>query len=140
MKLTLTRFAYSPLGTFGEITDGIYKAFTVEEVWRNNQKSKSCIPEGTYKCKRGQFPRHGNTFEVMNVPNRSAILFHVANTIDDIEGCIGLGDKLGALGGMWAVQSSSGAMRRFFEHTKDTDEFTLVITRYTPTKETAWTS
>lgn len=126
--MLLERFAYTPLGTFGRLIDAGFECFTIEEVWAKNVKSKSCIPEASaYPCRRGTFPKMGETFEVTNVPDRSAILFHVANTIADIEGCVGPGERLGAVNGMWGVLGSLQAYRRFMKHLSGVDEFTLEV-------------
>lgn len=69
MNLTLDRFAYSPLGTFGKIEElGVYP---VERPWEDNKTGISCIPEGKYVCRRVNSPRFGNVFEVTNVPGRT---------------------------------------------------------------------
>ena len=127
MNLVLERFCYGPLGTFGRLVGVEFSCFTVEEVWANNAKGKSCIPIGTYTLKRDRFPKHGEAFEVCNVPNRTAILIHVANTIDDIEGCIGPGEALGFVDQKWAVVQSAKAYQRFMEHMRGTDEATFSI-------------
>jgi hypothetical protein len=135
--IQLTRFAYTPIGTFGElIIDGKHFCFVVEEVWHANRPSipgkqtGSCIPVGNYICRRGHFPRHGNTFEVLNVPGRSAILFHSGNTVEDIEGCLALGNRLGYLKGKWAVMESAGidgGYTRFMLELSNGSEFELKI-------------
>ena len=131
--LTLERFCYSPLGTFGMLTSGDgFSCYTVEEIWKHNTTGNSCIPEGVYRCRRGHFPKHGEAFEVCEVPGRTAILFHVANTIADIEGCIGPGETLGALDNVWAVLNSGHAYQRFMTYLKDEQEFVLDIRQYRP--------
>lgn len=112
MILELERFAYSPMGTFGRLRANGFECFSIEEVWNDNRPNISCIPVGTYRLKRGNFPKHKEAFQVMDVPNRTAILIHVANTIKDIEGCIGPGEKLGMLGDHWAVLGSQLAYGR----------------------------
>jgi len=133
---TLNRY-YTPLGTFGYLYEGdVQFCCTVEEVWHNNRPSLpnqtgSCIPEGGYVCKKGNFPKHGDAWEVTNVPNRTAILFHVGNTVLDIEGCIALGNKFGCLNSHWAVLESGsvpdGAMRRLMKALEGEEEFMLII-------------
>lgn len=138
-KLKLERFAYSDMGTFGELFDenGEHFCWVCEEVWHNNRPSieyrqtGSCIPVGTYTCRRGKYPRHGDTFEVLNVPGRTAILFHVGNTVADIEGCLALGNRLGALGNVWSVLESGGShggYTRFMRSMVGRKEFELEIT------------
>lgn len=127
MNLTLERFAYTPMGTFGRLTYSGGSCYTMEEVWRNNEKGMSCIPVGTYRVQRGKFPKHGECFEVQGVPGRSAILFHVANTIKDVEGCIGPGQELGTVGGLWAVLNSVAAYNDFMKAHAGQDVLTLRI-------------
>jgi hypothetical protein len=89
ITLTLVRIAQSEQGTFGVLRDGaIPFAVTLEEPWRDNQPSISCIPTGRYVCKRVQSPKFGNTFEVTNVPGRTHILLHKGNLMSDTHGCI----------------------------------------------------
>lgn len=130
MILELERFAYTPKGTFGKLKANGFESYTVEEVWKNNERGKSCIPCGVYDLKRGQFPKHGNCFEVLGVPNRSAILIHVANTIDDIEGCIGPGEALGTVNEKWAVVQSKKAYDRFMKYMSGTDAAKIRIYNY----------
>lgn len=126
MNLTLDRFAYSPLGTFGRIDElGMY---TVERQWDGNKTGVSCIPEGTYRCARVNSPKFGNVFEVTEVPGRTHILFHKANVARDVEGCIGVGEKLGVVGMEWAVTGSRIAFDRMMIALEFVSEFTLTIT------------
>lgn len=69
---------------------------TLEPPWKNNKPTESCIPPGAYECFRrvtqsNLTAGHPDTFEVENVPDRSAILFHVGNFPVQTEGCIILG-------------------------------------------------
>lgn len=91
--ITLTRELQHPDGTFGQwVQPGCALLYTMEDDWLQNAKGKSCIPAGDYTLQRTIFHRHNlETFEVMNVPGRTRILIHPANTEEDVEGCIGLG-------------------------------------------------
>lgn len=124
------------MGTFGRLFDefSIQRAYTIERPWQQNEDNVSCIPEGSYHCKRIVSPSKGPTFTVTNVPEREHILFHVGNTIDDFQGCIGLGLELGFLKGMWALKggTSGPAFKQFMEYLKDENEFQLTITQYKP--------
>ena len=121
--------AYLTHGTYGELTlpNGSVLS-TVERPWVDNAKNISCIPEGTYICRRVDSPKFGNSFEVTNVTNRTEILFHVANIPSDVEGCIGL-----CLGrpilfrGEWGYSQSADGMDMFRQALKTTSKFTLVI-------------
>ena len=84
MKLaTLTRFDSSVQGTFGKLTCEELSLYITELPWRNNEKSKSCIPEGLYKISWSHSPRFGFAYRVHEVPGRSAILIHAGNYAGD---------------------------------------------------------
>ncbi len=127
-KLTLKRVSYIPDGPFGVLLDeDIPFAITCEREWFHNQPKISCIPAGTYSCKRVASPKFGNTFEVSNVPGRSAILFHSGNTEDDSLGCILVGEQFGELNGKTAVLSSKTAFSEFLKMLVGEDGFILTI-------------
>lgn len=63
--------------------------YTLELPWVGNQKQLSCIPEGSYALQKRYSPRFKEHLEVLNVPNRSLILFHPANNAQrELKGCI----------------------------------------------------
>ena len=99
MKLVLRRFWNTPDGVFGKLyLPGHPFLYTMEEDWRGNQRRVSCIPAGSYELVRTIYHKHGyETFEVTGVPDRTRILIHPANTEEDVEGCIGLGLRVGEL-------------------------------------------
>jgi len=117
--LILNRFCLSSMGTFGtmdiqEEEENLFSCYTVERPWLGNQPSISCIPWGKYGLEldyyhRGDYP----AYEVMDVPNRTEIKIHVANTQADVQGCIGLGQALGYVNRQWAVTNSRRAYERF---------------------------
>lgn len=115
MSLTLERIAYSPFGTFGQMTmpTGI-RLYTVERPWLENRPSVSCIPPGRYSCVPRHFFRGGyEAVEITGVQGRSHILFHVANFPVEVEGCIGVCSRLGVLSGQWAGLASKPAFELF---------------------------
>ena len=76
-------------GTTGALSiDGETICVTLECFDQNNTPYVSCIPEGHYYCTPHE-TRKGD-WRVNDVPNRTGILFHVGNTLDDIEsvGCL----------------------------------------------------
>jgi hypothetical protein len=138
--LHLERFAYTPWGTFGRLIYGDNRFFSVERPWQNNEPRVSCIPEGRYKVVWYNSPRFGRTLAVVggtvslfpdNRFKRSAILFHTANTIDDILGCIGLGKSLGWVNNKWAITSSQLATNEFLS-LNIPENTELLITQYIP--------
>lgn len=128
--LTIKRISSTDHGTFGVMLkdDATPFCVTLEREWRNNESNVSCIPPGTYNVIRVTTPKHGETFEVTNVPGgRFAILFHVGNTQEDLQGCIAVGKSFGMLHGLPAIQSSGAAFKLFMEHLKGVDAFVLRI-------------
>ena len=121
MDLILTRFADSPHGVFGKLEGKEIELCTVERPWLDNQRRVSCIPAGAYTLKRCMFNRGGyHTYEVTEVPGRSEIKIHVANTMDDVIGCIGVGQGLGFVDGKWAVTRSKVAFEALMAVLSDT--------------------
>jgi hypothetical protein len=110
MKVELERFCVGPMGTFGRLIAGDFECFTVERPWAVNTAFRSCVPTGTYKLRKRKYHRGGYpSYELLNVPGRTAILIHVGNTMDDLAGCIAPGMSLGMVNGRWAVTSSKVA-------------------------------
>jgi hypothetical protein len=128
MILTLKRMPSHPMGTFGVLMrDGMPWMTTCERPWIGNTKNESCIPPGTYECVPHASTKFGNTFKLIRVPNRTAILFHAGNTADETEGCILLGGGFGFVHGKPAVTSSRQAMKRFMGVVGDLDRFYINI-------------
>ncbi len=127
--MQLKRVCYTSQGTFGVLVhNGEPFAVTVEEIWRGNKKSKSCIPEGTYLCKKSYYNGGGyETFEVKDVPNRSEILFHVGNTIEDSQGCILVAERYEHLNNRYAAWHSQEGFDEFMERLEGVDEFMLEV-------------
>ncbi len=130
LQIELTRFAYTPMGTFGKLYFPEFECFTVEKPWNDNKRRVSCIPEGEYEIKLGRFNRGGyDAYELQNVPNRSLVKIHVGNTSDDVIGCIALGKSLGYVKQKWAVISSRTTYKEFMAAMEDVNTANLVISR-----------
>ena len=113
MILDLIRVGQSGRGTFGVIRFGAVPfALTLEPPWRDNQENVSCIPPGRYRCERIRSPKFGWTFEVKNVPNRTHVLFHSGNTLEDTHGCILVGEEFS---GTWEKPVLASSQRGFIE-------------------------
>lgn len=106
---------------------------TLEEAWRDNRKNESCIPTGNYQLVRHRSPRFGMTFQVANVPDRSAILIHPGNTIKDTDGCLLVGFTIGQLEQEPAILQSTKAFDRFMQKLKGIDVARLSIVSALPT-------
>lgn len=128
MEAVLERFCDSEeQGVFGVLKIEYTEFYTVELPWKDNEERVSCIPAGRYVCKRVVSPKFGVTFEITDVDDRTHILFHAGNTVNDLLGCVALGEGLGYVEHRWAVTSSRNAMRKFFNLLIDDDEFDLEI-------------
>ena len=116
-----------------DLTYGVLKAggkthgLILERAWLGNKPNISCIPEGVYLCERVLSPKFGDTFEVLNVPGRTHILFHSGNTVDDSLGCLLLGKGMGVLKGKRGVVSSRIARDEFMKLMKGKNHFPLQI-------------
>lgn len=88
-SLVLER-VYGAVATHGRLTyKGLFVCYTLELPWVGNQKQLSCIPEGQYVLKRRYSERFKEHLEVLDVPNRTLILFHPANNAQrELQGCI----------------------------------------------------
>lgn len=134
-EVKLVRFAESDEGTRGVMTLPSGKQFaTMELPWRENRRTISCIPTGEYVCVWAKSPRFGMCYHVLDVPNRSEVLFHNGNYAGDeskglktdSNGCILVGEKHGILGGQRAVLSSK-VSRALFESLMAGKNFTLIV-------------
>lgn len=113
MVLDLIRVGQSSRGTQGVIRFGaVCFALTLERPWQDNQPNVSCIPPGHYKCQRIRSPKFGWTFEVLHVPDRTHVLFHSGNTIEDTHGCILVGEEFS---GTWDKPTLASSQRGFIE-------------------------
>lgn len=115
-------------GTFGVVTI-CGQAFCVclEKPDRLNAGNISNIPPGQYVCKKYSSPKFKKTFQVMDVVNRSLILFHKGNLVRDSRGCILLAQHFGKLNGKRAVLNSGKTFKRFMEIMEGVDKFYLTI-------------
>lgn len=138
----LKRHIMTDWGTMGHLAinrddpDCQYSTFRcgiVEREWFGNQVNVSCIPPGSYTVRKrdgsNQDLKYPDAWEVMSVPGRTGILFHVGNDPVDLLGCLGPNervcynpstDKVSGSGS----RSALDAMEAYLE---GLTEFTLVI-------------
>ena len=96
INLLIIRDTFTKKSTIGELfLNGERFCDTLELPYRDNQRSVSCIPTGSYKV-RMRYPRESATRNylhllVQEVKDRSYILFHKGNTAKDTRGCILVG-------------------------------------------------
>jgi len=99
MILFLTR-TYFPDGTNGTLVyEGRFICYTIELPWKQNETKVSCIPEGEYFIRKRFSKKFQWHLEVLDVKNRSLILFHPANNaLHELQGCIAPVTKLSGPG------------------------------------------
>lgn len=123
--LTLIRYASLPYGTLGKLLiPGRQSMATLEPPWANNTPSRSCVPAGTYFLelrpsqimKSTTAGKKNDALYLTSVYQRSSILIHPGNTVDDTKGCILLGLKHGLVNKAPGVMHSVQANLRLLEY------------------------
>lgn len=96
--------------------------YTIERPWLDNEKFVSCIPEGKYKVEPFSGRKYKDVWEIKDVENRTAILFHAANWVRQLHGCIAPGLTAGYIKDAKssnefdkAVRESANAVRQMKE-------------------------
>ncbi len=136
MDMTLTRKDSLPTGIFGELVSGdeSLKLFTLEREYRVGDENPPIyqpkVPPGVYTCQRGQHQlvdmiQPFETFEVMNVPGHTNILFHTGNVADDSSGCILVGLFRS---GNDSIMQSRAAFTKLMDLQNGVSEFILTVT------------
>jgi hypothetical protein len=124
------------MGTFGELElwndmEKVFTCFTVEKPWLDNKAFYSCVPADIYTMEKhnggkykGVYAMVGSTVSHFRDKDfaRSACLVHTANRARDVIGCIGLGEKFGAVYGEWAVLNSAQTVKEYCALLDDVDE------------------
>lgn len=119
-------------GTFGAIlVDGEILGNTLELPWKMNSPNLSCIPAGQYICTPYMSPKFGKTYQVMNVHGRTYILFHPANLVTQLEGCIAVGESIKKLRvgstELRGVANSGKTFKRFMDLVSGSQTLKLTI-------------
>ena len=112
-RIRVERFVEHSHSIIGRLSvNGLFVCYTLEEAWRNNQRSISCVPEGTYEAflrYTSQKSKREWCVQLENVPNRSAIQIHIGNKPEHTEGCILVGTNYSTN----FVSSSTDAYQKF---------------------------
>lgn len=120
-------------GTYGVLIDNKPFCLTLELPWKDNRQDVSCIPAGEYLCNRTVRLKVGQTFEILQIPNRSDVLIHKGNNVWESRGCLLLGEQFEdsvAPNGksiVTSVLSSGKAYSEFITRLTGQDQFKLVI-------------
>lgn len=133
--LLLKRIHTGDFGTFGElmVKDHPPFALTLEPPDKNNAPNISCIPAGDYLCYPVNSPRFGKTWEVVDVPGRTHILFHAGNTAapdkSDTLGCVMVAKKHHTFNGIPGILNKKG-LAEFKEIVEGEEVVKLSITEH----------
>jgi len=134
MKAILTRYYADDECTMGFLTfegmkDPVF--WTIERPWLDNKPNVSCIPTGTYEVAHYSSSRFPNAYQIIGVPERTAILIHSANFADDLQGCIAPGVSAGYMNRngkqVKCVTSSTQALHQMKQLAWQKEGFTLTI-------------
>ncbi len=128
MVLVLKR-QYFPEGTNGKLAcEGHFICHTIELPWKNNETRVSCIPEGEYFIQKRYSPKFQWHLEVLDVQNRSLILFHPANNaLQELHGCIAPVTKLSGPGLGLMSKKAFAKLKTFVFKALDQNESVLLI-------------
>jgi hypothetical protein len=137
MKILIERLNYGDKQTIGKLYLLNSLNEIIEEFWslelplKDNQKRISCIPEGVYKARKHNSPKHGLSLWLQDVPNRSEILIHKGNYHTDILGCIIIGSDLADINkdGYLDVTNSKNSIKKLMSMLEDVDGIMIDIKR-----------
>lgn len=139
-RYVLQRGRSTDQGTPGQLlrADGTRVAFSLELPWRDNARSRSCIPAGRYLCRQRRSPRFGEVYAIEGVAGRSNVLIHAGNVAgdtskgfaSDVLGCVLLGQQLGTLRGQLALLVSRPAVSAL-QREAGGEPFTLEVRSWT---------
>lgn len=127
---TLYRISETEDGTFGVFLadHNLPFALCLERKWLNNKPQESCVPPSEdYRCKRVISPTFGETFQIINVKDRSHILFHKGNYMYDSKGCVLVGERFDPVSKGYGITNSGEGFAEFMGRLKGVDEFRLRI-------------
>ena len=96
--------------TVGVMNFDNFRCFTLELPQEGNQPSISCIPEGTYNCRKITSPTLGKCIEILEVPGRSYIRIHKGNYTSQIQGCVLVGEALKDINGDLIIDVANSAV------------------------------
>lgn len=129
--IQLVRVAVLDDGAFGVLKyKGVPFLCTLERTYEVDGLQKIKIPSGRYRCTATVFhtakPDPYRTFEIMDVPNCSRILFHIGNDEEDSEGCVIVGDSFGPHD-QPSVRRSLLGFQKFWAVVGERSEFVLEV-------------
>lgn len=121
MEIRVTGLIIDSDVTLSKVTvDGQFVCFAIEDPLRDTKiKGKTAIPNGKYKVGLRWSPKFSSEFNhemlwIKDVPNFEYILIHWGNTVDDTDGCLLLGSKVGVLNNKIAVLNSRATYQNLY--------------------------
>lgn len=128
MVIWLSR-TYFPDGTNGKLLcEGKLICNTIELPWKNNERRVSCIPEGKYFIRKRYSQKFKWHLEIVDVKNRSLILFHPANNaLKELNGCIAPVTKLSGPGLGLMSRAAFEKLKKMVYQALDTEESVELI-------------
>jgi hypothetical protein len=144
MQLTLTRQQDNLGCTIGELFVEHVRFDTLERPWipgpLGGVRGISCVPLGTYDLVLHDSEAHPKSFALVNealgvyhltLPDgqsgRTACLIHVANYVEELRGCVALGNYFEPWNGSLRLLESRAAVERFYDLVPWVDGHTLTI-------------
>jgi len=120
--LYLFRYAYEDNATRGVLMsdDQVIFGYTLELPWKNNEPFKSCIKEGIYKI----WTDGPEIIRLEDKNNRTGVMIHKANRVDQLQGCIAHGWRWNSRGNL---VSSRDAVRNLVDYINANSEVTISI-------------
>ena len=125
-------------GTFGiwRINKEVF-CVTLEPRDEENETEISSIPAQQYELQRVKtnlavVHKYGydNTFEIMNVPNRTKCMVHPGCLVKNTFGCVLLAEQYGKLQGNRAILNSGKTFKKFMQIMEGIDTALLTITEH----------
>lgn len=134
-NITLFRMGNSPWGVFGTLTIGDWSCKTLERPWEGNAQNVSCIPSGNYDLKKRPSAllsrltqeQYQDAWEICDVPNRSHILIHPGNWIENSEGCVLVGNDFMVINSKPGVVASRKTFDEVMTRLNRENEWTISV-------------
>jgi len=125
----LKRFHEDGCGTFGVLSLGPFQLLTIlEPPWHWNERNISCIPTGNYRLKyKPNHDKYGETWQIVTVPDRDPIFFHVGNILKNTRGCPLVGMGFGFVLNTYGITGSNNGMNALRMFLGDADDIPLSI-------------
>lgn len=109
----------------------LVRVCSIELPWLDNLNGVSCIPADTYPIVLEHSDRFGTElWEIKDVPGRSECKIHTVNFVQDLAGCVGVGESFKDINadGTFDLVKSRAALKRVHDAMADTRETIIKIT------------